>query len=155
MKINHILLLLGILFYGCKSSAEHDAKVAQEARAELIAEIEANRTQTQKQTIWENAGITKKNQTITIDLNRTKNFIQDTTAVIAMEAIEITQEIKTAQEKAIHVTKDTIQVDLNQTKSLFDSLQQKVDALKEQLEVIMEDLEDNTTSTQKDINDTY
>ena len=83
MLMRHLLMSLILLlsFTGCEDKerqAKHDAKIAQQARAELLAELEAKKDLPDKNASKLNKmGINMEDGTITIDTNKTKDFFRD------------------------------------------------------------------------------
>ena len=78
--MRHLLISLILLlsFTGCEDQeqqAEHDAKIAQQARAELLAELKAKKERTDNNASkLHKMGITMEDGTIIIDTNKTKDF---------------------------------------------------------------------------------
>ena len=81
--VRSILIPLLILFAltGCEdkeAQAKHDAQIAQQAREELLAELEAKKAQEEKEpAAFNKIGINVHEGTIMIDTNKTKNFLNE------------------------------------------------------------------------------
>ncbi len=89
MRYLLISLMLLLSFTGCEDKeqqAKHDAKIAQQARAELLAELEAKKELQDKNTSkLNNMGINMEDGTITIDTNKTKDFFRDLNEKMAVQ----------------------------------------------------------------------
>jgi len=101
--MKHILFSIILLLFlsGCQDSkekqAKHDAKVAQQAREELLAELKAKeeaKKAEQNDTKLSKIGITMNDGKITIDTNKTKEFFQDMTKNIGDKIKKMSKELQ-------------------------------------------------------------
>jgi uncharacterized lipoprotein YehR (DUF1307 family) len=84
MKQILIAIILLFSFSGCQDKkedqAQHDAKIAQEARAQLLKEQEEakkKQEEVEKNSKFSKIGITSKDGKIIIDTNKTKSYFKD------------------------------------------------------------------------------
>ncbi len=139
MTIKKNLLLISILLTlsGCNNAqenqAEHDAKVAAQAKAELREELKReeeekaklNELELQKDNKLSHIGITTTNGKLIIDTNKTKSFFQQMAANLKVKADKFAKDMKEGKiddkEAGIVVTETQINIDLNKTKSYLDT----------------------------------
>ena len=179
--MRHLLLTLILLlsFTGCEdkkqldeeAQAKHDAKIAQQTRAEVLAELQAGKLQVenvQKKVIQEQAlpeekhslehknaqlnqmGIHMEKDSITIDTNKTKEFFNDLSKKLDVQMKKISDDL----EKGIIETKDAgiemneqhIHIDLNKTQNMLEDWGKKIQVFVQEFEDISKDLENNTSN---------
>lgn len=124
-------LILLLSFTGCEDNEQqagqqaiHDAKIKQEARAELLAELEAKKEpQDQNNTKLTSMGISVDDGTITIDTNKTKDFFSEMNKKMAAQMKKISDDLGKGmidtKEAGIEVDEQHIYVDLNKTQDLL------------------------------------
>jgi len=186
--MRHLLLSLILLlsFSGCQEkeqqSAEaqtkHDAKVAAETRAEVLAEFEAEKkaqlaqvqateakikalkvlptavTQTkQENDKLDEIGIKMDNDVITIDTNKTKDFFHDLSKKMEVHMKKISQDLDKgvieAKEAGVDVDNGKINIDLNKTQDLIQSWSKKIQIFADQFDDISKSLDQNNTEDEK------
>lgn len=192
MRYLLVTLTLLLAFTGCQdkkqldeeAQAKHDAKIAQQAREEVLAEIQAGKLKakniqvekTQKEVIQkqtlpeekqhptqeENHSIEHKNaqlsqmgihmekDTITIDTNKTKEFLNDLSKKLDVQMKKISDDL----EKGIIETKDAgveinekhIHIDLNKTQNMLEDWGKKIQNFVQEFDEISKNIENNTTN---------
>lgn len=141
-SMKHVLfsLLLLLSFSGCQDKkeeqAQHDAKIAQEARAQLLkeqkTEEEAKKRQDEfeKNNKFSKIGITSENGKITIDTNKTKSYFKDLTYEIKTKMDKVGKDLEAGiienEEAGIEANETHINIDLNKIKSFLDTWGKKM-----------------------------
>ena len=138
MTINKTLILLPLLFAlaGCNNAqenqAEHDAKVAAQAKAELREELkheEEKKARLHEQELQKNnklshMGISTEDGKLIIDTNKTKSFFQQMAANLKVKADKFAKDMNEGKiddkEAGIVITETQVNIDLNKTKSYLD-----------------------------------
>lgn len=158
--MRHLLITLMILFSftGCedkerlaKEQAMHDAKIAQQAREELLAELKAEQEAKEKEnTKLHHMGIRIDNGTITIDTNKTKDFFYDLNTKMAAQIKKISDDMKKgivdAKEAGIEVNEEHIHIDLNKTQNVLQDWAQKMQMIAEEFDNATKSLDINNTN---------
>lgn len=158
--MRHLLITLMILFSftGCedkehlaKEQAMHDAKIAQQAREELLAELKAEQEAKEKEdTKLHHMGIHIDNGTITIDTNKTKDFFYDLNTKMAAQIKKISDDMKEgivdAKEAGIEVNEEHIHIDLNKTQNVLQDWAQKMQMIAEEFDTATKSLDINNTN---------
>lgn len=155
--MQYLLFTLILLFSltGCQDKeqqAEHDAKVAQQAKAELLAELRAEEEarikankEAQKNTKLSNAGITIDDGKIIIDTNKTKDFFENMAQNIDTKFKQITIDIEKGtlddDEMGISIDKEHINIDLNKTKGFFDTLGTKIQDFLKEFDIMIKEMD--------------
>ncbi len=169
--MRHLLITLILLlsFTGCQDKeheaeqqAKHDAKIAQQARAELLAEIEAEKAQMKKAQVEKDAqvqedtkltkmGITMDDGTVTIDTNKTKDFFSELTkkmdAQIKKMGDDLEKGILQTKEAGIDINEKHIHIDLNKTQDLLEEWGKKIQVFVEEFDEMAKTLETNNSNT--------
>ncbi len=139
--MRHLLvsLILLLSLTGCQdkkqldeeAQAKHDTKIAQQARAEVLAELKAGKLQIEKVTQEQALPKDKLHQTLTPTKEEQHSL-----------------EHKNAQlnQMGIHMQKDSITIDTNKTKEFFNDLSKKLDL---QMKKISDDLEKGIIETKE------
>jgi hypothetical protein len=156
------IVLLLLFFTACedkehlaKEQAIHDAKIAHQARAELLAELEAKKEVEKKEDEKKNEklhhlGIHMENGTITIDTNKTKNFFSDLNTKMVTQIQKINEDMENgvidAKEVGVEIDEKHIHIDINKTQNAFQSWVQKMQMLAEEFQTVTKSLEANTTN---------
>ena len=153
MKHLLIALLLLLTFTGCqdkendaKKQAIHDAKIAAQAKAELLAEIQAKQDQETKQnTTLNQIGIHTNNGIISIDTNKTKTFFDTLNKRMETEMKKISDDLQKgiieAKEEGIQMQNDHITIDLNKTKQILEVWGQKINIFAQEFDNISKNLD--------------
>ena len=158
--MRHLLLMPLLLFSltGCedkeqlaKEQAAHDAKIAQQAREELLAELqksqEANKTKLNQMGVRMDDGI------ITIDTNRTKDFFKDVSEKMTAEMKKISDDLEKGiiekKEAGIEMKEQQIHIDLNKTQNFLQEWGKKIQIFIQEFEDMTSSLETNTTDKGK------
>lgn len=142
-----LFLFLGLA--GCENSAEsqaeRDARIAQEARAELLRELKAAEEAKEKNSTLFRIGISQKGDKITIDTNKTQQFFKNLSKKITKEMDQFSQEM----EKGIEVDENHIQIDINKTGNFLDKWHQKMQNFANEINALSRSLEKNDTDEQE------
>lgn len=124
MKKAHLLLfILLLLFSACdekKASAERVKEVAQEQKVKKVEEPK-------EKDLLQKLGIEINDQKIVIDLNKSSTFLNNIEKEMTAKANEIESKIDNAdinmtEGMGIVVEGDTIGIDLNKTKNMFEEI---------------------------------
>jgi len=162
MKHLLLTLLLLLTFTGCqdkesdaKRQAAHDAKIAAQAKAELLAEIQAKETQQkaeledQKDTQLHQMGINMNHGTITIDTNKTKDFFNAFNKNMEIEMKKISNDLQKgiidAAEEGIQVNDEQITIDLNKTRGFLEVWGKKIQTFAKEFDNVAKSLDINTS----------
>jgi hypothetical protein len=132
--MKHTLLSLLILFSlsGCQDKKEdqtqHDAKIAQEARDQLLKEqSEAKKKQEaeEKNSNLSKIGIASKDGKIIIDTNKTKSYFKDLAHQMKTKMDKMSKDLEKGiiknKEAGIDMDETHINIDLNKTKHFLDT----------------------------------
>jgi hypothetical protein len=155
MRYLFIPLLLLLFFTGCEDKeqqAKHDAQIAQQARAELLAELEAKKVQKKKENAkLNNMGINVDDGTITIDTNKTKDFFNDLGQKMDIEmkkmAADMEKGIIEYKEAGVEVNEQHIHIDLNKTHDLLLNWGKTIQVFVQEFDEMAKTLEINSTNT--------
>lgn len=154
------LLLAFILlfsFSGCQDKeqqkqeqAKHDAQIAQQARTELLAEIEKEKkVQDEKNNRFSHMGVKMDNGTITIDTNKTKDFLKEFSQKMHVHMKQVSSDLQKgvidAQEGGVKVDNGNINIDLNKTQSFFNEWSKKIEGYAQEFDAITKAIENNST----------
>ena len=157
--MRHLLLslLLLLTLSGCqdkeqqqKEQAKHDAQIAQQARTELLAQLEKEKqAQESKNNRFSHMGVKMDQGTITIDTNKTKDFLRDLGRRMNVQMKQVSDDLQKgiidAQEAGVKVNNGNINIDLNKTQTLLDEWSKKIDVYVKEFDKIAQDIEDNST----------
>ncbi len=157
MLMRHLLMSLILLlsFTGCEDKerqAKHDAKIAQQARAELLAELEAKKDLPDKNASKLNKmGINMEDGTITIDTNKTKDFFRDVNKKMSEQMKKLSDDLEKGivetKEAGIEINEQHIHIDLNKTQNLLIDWGKKIQVFVQEFDEIAKTLEINSTNT--------
>lgn len=141
-----------------KAQAAHDAKIAAQAKAELLAEIEAKKkaslalkqkSEQEKNDKLDKIGIAVEQGTITIDTNKTKDFLQQLSQRMEMQMQKISNDLQKgiidAKEEGIQINDEHINIDLNKTRNLLDDWSKKIQIFVNQFNTVSNTIESNTS----------
>lgn len=137
--IQKIFITLAILLAlsGCQDAKEkqaaHDAKIAEQAKAELRAELKQEQEEkaqqeaieVQKNNKYAHIGITTDEGKVIIDTDKTKSYFQQMAAKLKAHADKFAKDFEKGvvneKEAGIEVNATHINIDLNKTKSFLDA----------------------------------
>ena len=158
----HILfsLILLFLFSGCQDKkedqAQRDAKIAQEARAQLLkeqAEAKEKQEELEKNSKYSQIGITSENGKIIIDTNKTKSYFKDLAHQMKTKMDKMSKDLEKGivknEEAGIEMDETHINIDLNKTKHFLDTWAKKMQGFVKEFDNIAKDFK-----TTKDTNAT-
>lgn len=152
-------LILLLFFTGCEDKeqqavqqAKHDAQIAQQARAELLAELEAKKDIQDKNTSkLNNMGITVEDGTITIDTNKTKDFFRELNQKMGEQMKKLSEDLEKGvvetKEAGVEINEQHIHIDLNKTRDLLMDWGQKIQVFVQEFDEMAKTLETNNTNT--------
>lgn len=157
--MHHLLLTLILLFTftGCqdkeqqqKEQAQHDAQIAHQARTELLAELEKEKqAQEEKNNQFSQIGVKMEQGTITIDTNKTKDFLKDLGTRMNVQMKQVSDDLQKgiidAQEGGVQINNGNINIDLNKTQTLLDGWSKKIEGYVKEYDKIVEEIEYNRT----------
>lgn len=157
--IQKILITLSILFLfsGCQNAQEnqaaHDAKIAEQAKAELRAELKKEQeekarqkeAEVKKDNKYAHIGITTENGKVTIDTNKTKTYFQQMADKLKTHADKFAKDFEKGviddKEAGIEVNATHINIDLNKTKSFLDTWSKTIEGYAKEFQKMTEDLD--------------
>ena len=153
MRYIFISFFMLLFFSGCEdkeAQAKHDAQIAQQAREELLAELEAKEAQEEKETAkFNKMGFNVNNGTITIDTNKTKEFLNAVGKKMDMQmkkmAADMEKGIIETKEAGIEVNEQHIHIDLNKTRNLLLEWGTQIQMFVQEFDKMAETLDTNTT----------
>ncbi len=164
--MKHILLTIFLLFSlsGCQDKkedqAQHDAKIAKEARAQLLreqAEAKQKQEELEKNNKYSKIGIIKEDGKIIIDTNKTKNYFKDLAHQMKTKIDKISKDLEKGivknNEAGIEMDETHINIDLNKTKTFLDTWGKKMQGFVKEFDEIAKEF-DNQNKTIKDTNAT-
>jgi hypothetical protein len=152
IKTLYFSIILIMLFNGCESQSEHDARIAKEARAQLLAELkiqqeveaQAKEAREQNSTLFR-IGISQEGEKITIDINKTQHFFQNLSKKITKQMDQFSREMG----KGIEVDENHIEIDINKTGHLLDKWHQKMQNFANEIDALSRSLDHNKTQDQE------
>jgi hypothetical protein len=151
---------------GCQNAqekrAEHDAQVAQKAKAELLAELKLKEEEKQKKELEQqknnklsHMGITTDNGKLIIDTNKAKDFFKQMAIKMQAHAEKFSKDLEKGmiddQNAGIEMNNTHIEIDLNKTKIFLNTWSKKIEEYTKEFDNITKDLD---IKTQKDTNAT-
>lgn len=153
-------LILLLSFTGCEDKeqqAKHDAKIAQQARAALLAELEAEKalikkeSQEKNETKLSQMGIEMDDGIITIDTNKTKDFFKDLNQKMAAQINKISEDLEKGiietKEAGVEMNEQHIHIDLNKTQNLLQDWGKKMQIFVQEFDEMAKTLETNSSNT--------
>jgi len=150
-------LILVLSLTGCEDKeqqAEHDAKIAQQARAELLAELKAKKERTDNNASkLHKMGITMENGSIIIDTNKTKDFFRELNQKMDVQMKKLSDDIEKGvvetKEAGIEINDQYIHIDLNKTQDLLTEWGKKIEDFMQEFDEMAQSLEANSTNMTK------
>ncbi len=164
MRYLLIMLILLLSLIGCedtdqlaKQQAAHDAKIAQQARAELLAELEAEKLREQKELQEKNEtkltkmGVHMDDGIITIDTNKTKAFFRDFNQKMSAQMEKISEDLEKGvietKEAGVEMNDQYIHIDLNKTQDLLEEWGKKIQIFVQEFDEMARSVETNASNT--------
>ena len=156
MKQTMIALSILLALSGCQDDkekqAEHDAKVAQEAREQLLKELKAQEEEKEKNSKLSQIGITVDKGIITVDTNKTKGFFLDLSSKLEDKMKSISEDINRGavneKDAGIEINHTHINIDLNKTKSFLENWKEKIQAFIKEFDSITKEIDEKTNNEQ-------
>ncbi len=159
--MRHLLMSLILLlsFTGCenkeqqaKQQAEHDAKIAQQARAALLAELEAKKDfPDNNASKLHKMGISMEDGTITIDTNKTKDFFREMNKKMGEQMKKLSDDMEKGvvetKEAGIEINEQYIHIDLNKTQDMLINWGKQIQVFVQEFDAMAKTLETNNTNT--------
>ncbi len=159
MRYLLIPLMLLLTFSGCQSSEEkakaqaaHDARIIQQARAELLAELEAKAKAKKEADILKNSklsqvGISVQDKEITINPEKAKEFFKTIGKRLEEKLQNLTKDLDKGmlegEETGVHIDKTKINIDLNKTQDFLNAWGKKMQSFVEEIDNMAKSM-DNT-----------
>ena len=150
--MKHILLSTLLLFFlsGCQDKkedqAQHDAKIAQEARTQLLkeqAEAKQKQEELEKNNKYSKIGITKEDGKIIIDTNKTKSYFKDLAHQMKTKMDKMSKDLEKGivknEEAGIEMDETHINIDLNKTKNFLDTWGKRMQGFVKEFDNIAKD----------------
>ena len=133
------LLIITSLFFittGCEDKeeiakleqAKKDAQLAKELRAKQLKEMQEAKAN--KETQLSSAGISMQDGKITIDTDKTKEFISDLSKRVSKQVEQVSQDLKEGlveSKTAVELKEEYISIDLNKTKAMLNEWENKIE----------------------------
>ena len=149
------LILLLLSFTGCEDKeqqAKHDAQIAQQARAELLAELEAKKAlQDKNNSKLNKMGIKMEDGTITIDTNKTKDFFHNLGKRMDEHMKKMSADMEKGiiehKEAGVEINEQHIHIDLNKTRDLLLDWGEQIQVFVQEFDKMAKTLETNNTNT--------
>ena len=161
-----------------KAQTAPDTKIAEQARAEALAEFEAEKKAqlaqvqateakikalkvsptTEPQTEKEKdklsqVGVKMDNDVITIDINKTKTFLKDLSTKMEKQMKKISHDLDKgiikSKEAGIDIDNGHINIDLNKTQDFFESWSKKIQVFANEFDDAAKSLDKNNTEEGK------
>jgi len=155
MRYLFISLFIVLFLTGCEdkeAQAKHDAQVAQQARADLLAELEAKKAQERlKKPDLNKMGFNVDQGTITIDTNKTKDFFSHFSKQMDMKMKKMSEDMQKGvienKEAGIEINEQHIHIDLNKTRDFLLNWGQQLQVFVEEFDKMAKTLEINSSNT--------
>ena len=163
--MKHLLLTLILLLSltacqdktnDAQAQAEHDAKIMAQAKADVLADIEAKKeaeikqkSQQAKNVKLNKIGIAVDKGTITIDTNKTKDFLQQLSQKMEMQMQKISDDLQKGiietEEAGININHEHINIDLNKTRNLLEDWSNKIQIFVSEFDKVTQTPESNAS----------
>ena len=144
-----LIILLTLTFTACEDkekAKQHDAAVAQKAREDLLAELKAKEEEKSQSSLL---GIKTNNGVITIDMNKTKSYLNELNAQMTVKVKKIQDDLNKgvidAKEAGIEMRNEHLSIDLNKTQNAFQTWILQMQGLAKEVNAIAKSLEANQT----------
>ena len=142
-------ILLILTFNGCESQSERDARIAQEAREALLAELEAKEEaekMRESNSTLRRMGISKQDGVITIDTNKTKNFFDEMGKQITRQVEAFSEDIDEGRGAGIEANESQIHIDLHKTGNFLERWGKKMEEFADELEDLSKEFDNNEST---------
>lgn len=147
MKHTLLTMFTVLIFLGCQDNkntqAKHDAKIAQQAREELLAELKEKEKRAQENDRLSQIGITTVGSKIIIDTNKTKGFFKDLGNKMKNRIEKLSKDIEEGRIKnkdvGIAIDESHISVDLNRTNNFLKKWGEKMEKFVKDIDTIMKE----------------
>ena len=154
MRYLFVSLLILLSFTGCEDKeqqAKRDAQIAQQAREELLAELEAKKQKEKEHTKLNRMGIHVDDGTITIDTNKTKEFFYDLGKRMDEQMKKMASDMEKGtiehKEAGVEISEQHIHIDLNKTRDLLMDWGEQIQVFVQEFDKMAKTLETNSTNT--------
>ena len=162
MKNTLLSLLILFSLSGCQDKkedqAQHDAKIAQEARAQLLKEQEEakkKQEELEKNDKFSKIGIASKDGKIIIDTNKTKSYFNELAHQMKTKMDKMSKDMEKGiiknKEAGIEMDETHINIDLNKTKTFLETWGKKIQGFVKEFNDITKEF-DTQNKTTKDTN---
>lgn len=159
MKQMLITLFITIALTSCqdqeteaKRQAEHDAKIAAEARAQLLKELAEKKAHSKESEHYQQLhemGIDIKKDIISIDTNKSKLFFKNFSEKMAKQIQKASEELEKgvidSKEAGVEINDESIHIDLNKTKHFFEEWSKHIKSLTDEINQASKQFENNTS----------
>ncbi len=158
MKQILIAIILLLSFSGCQDKkeeqAQHEAKIAQEARAELLkeqAEAKKKQEELEKNNKFSKIGITSEDGKIIIDTNKTKSYFKDLAHQMKTKMDKMSKDLEKGivknEEAGIEMDETHINIDLNKTKTFLETWGKKMQGFVKEFDEIAKEFNGQNKTT--------
>jgi len=161
-KSSFIVIILILFLSGCQDKkedqAQHDAKIAQEARAQLLKEQEEAKKKheaLEKNHKYSQIGITSEGGKIIIDTNKTKSYFKALAHQMKSKMDKMSKDLEKGiiknEEAGIEMDETHINIDLNKTKIFLDTWGKKIQGFVKEFDGVAKEFKTQKQTT-KDTN---
>ena len=142
-----------LVFNGCESQSERDARIAKQAKEELLAELKAKeKAEAQAQKMREanstllRMGISKEDGVITIDTNKAKGFFEQMGKQVTREVKKFQEEFDEGKGAGIEANESEIHIDLHKTEHFLERWGEQMQEFADELDALSEEMDTNKTT---------
>lgn len=134
----NLLMVISLLFIttGCEDKeeiakleqAKKDAQLAKQQRAEQLKKLQED--QVAKESKLKSAGISMEDGTITIDTDKTKEFISELSKKVSKQVEQVSKDLQDGlvdNNNSGELKKEYISIDLNKTKAMLNEWENKIE----------------------------
>ena len=146
MKPILFTLIFAFLLLGCQkkeSQAQHDARIAQQAREALLAELHAKKIQAKAP--LSSFGIETHDSKIIIDTNQTEHFFKEMATKMRAKVQSVSKNLEHGiideEEAGISITEHKLLLDFNKTKHFLEHFNQKMQSFVKEFDTIAKKIE--------------
>lgn len=160
--MRYLLIVLALLLSltGCEDKeqqAAHDAQIAQQARADLLAELEAEKLRKEKASQEKNEtnlckmGVHMDDGVITIDTNKTKAFFKDFNQKMSVKMQKISDDLEKGvietKEAGVEINEQYMHIDFNKTQDVLQEWGKRMQVFVQEFDEVARSLEINASNT--------
>ncbi len=160
-----IIFILLLAFTACESTetnakaqAAHDAKIIQQARADLMAELQAKENASSKTDALKNAklsqvGISIHDKEISINPEKVKDFFNTMGKKLEEKLRNLTKDLDKGmvegQDTGVHIDKTKINIDLNKTQDFLEIWGKKMQSFVQDIDSIAKSMDNKADNAKQ------